>query len=33
MFSYGMVKFPESVEISLEEPVLENCGFGYRIKK
>ncbi|MBR6736959.1 MAG: InlB B-repeat-containing protein [Clostridia bacterium] len=33
MFTYGMVKNPESVEISLEDAIDKNCGFGYRIKK
>ena len=33
MYRFGMEKFPEQAEISLEEAVDENCGFGYRIRR
>ncbi|MBO5851094.1 MAG: InlB B-repeat-containing protein [Clostridia bacterium] len=32
MFVYGMDKNPEQAEISLDESVEANCGFGYRIR-
>ena len=33
MFVYGMDKNPEQAEISLEDTVESNCGFGYRIRR
>ncbi len=33
MYVYGMDKNPEQAEISLEDNVETNCGFGYRIRR
>ena len=33
MYVYGMDKNPEQAEISLEDTVEANCGFGYRIRR
>ena len=33
MFYYGMEKYPEQAEISLNETLQTNCGFGYRIRR
>ena len=32
MFRFGMEKHPENAELSLDESLKENCGFGYRIR-
>ena len=32
MYRYGMERKPEKAEISLEDPIDVNCGFGYRIR-
>lgn len=32
MFRFGMEKHPENAELSLDETLKENCGFGYRIR-
>ena len=32
MSQNGLVKVPEKAEISLDDKIEENCGFGYRIK-
>lgn len=32
MYRYGMERKPEKAEISLEDPIEVNCGFGYRIR-
>ena len=33
MFYYGMEKYPDQAEISLNETLQTNCGFGYRIRR
>lgn len=33
MYVYGMDKNPEQAEISIEDTVETNCGFGYRIRR
>ena len=32
MTAFEMEKHPEKAELSLEEPVQKNCGYGYRIR-
>ena len=32
MYRFGMEKHPEKAEISLEDTIDRNCGFGYRIR-
>ncbi len=32
MYRYKMVRNPEKAEVSMEDPIQKNCGFGYRIK-
>ena len=33
MYRFGMEKYPEQVEVSADEVIDENCGFGYRIRR
>lgn len=33
MYRFGMEKCPEQVDVSLDEVVDTNCGFGYRIRR
>ncbi len=33
MYRFGMEKCPEQVDVSIDEAVEENCGFGYRIRR
>ena len=32
MYLYGMIRNPEKAEISMDDQIEKNCGFGYRIK-
>lgn len=32
MYTFGMEKNPEQAEISLDDPLENSCGFGYRIR-
>ncbi len=32
MYRFGMEKHPEQAELSFEEEINKNCGFGYRIR-
>ncbi len=33
MYRFGMEKCPEQVDVSLDDNVESNCGFGYRIRR
>ena len=32
MAKYGMEKHPEEAELTMDEEIKTNCGFGYRIR-